>query len=219
MAINPYTLNGLYQKGILDYVDPELCAGQPIVSQYNGMSNPYAQNYMNNAMQGNLYQNHGMQKDSFTFNGGGIGSKSNSFNNMFGQNGVGVYSSSVNNMFGDDKVGSRYQGNAFGTGDTSIGSYYQGGGENSFGGFSDARNSINGGVAKAQAIYNNTPSVIKGIAAVAIGLLGIKMLFKGKGSKTAKKSFLEKIQFWKNPKPEPKKAEKKSFLSKLKFWK
>ena len=219
MAINPYTLNSLYQKGIIDYVDPELCMGQPVISQYN-MQNPY----MNTAMSGNLYHNHGTQADSFSFNGNNvygnetIGSKSSSFSNMFGLGGIGNKSNSTVNMFGTSGVGAKYNSDLLGTGDSSIGANYQGGGENAYGGFADVRNNINGGMAKVQSVYNSTPSILKGIAAVGIGLLGIKMLFRGKSSKAGKKGFLNKLMFWnkQTPAPEP---EKKSFWSKLKFWK
>lgn len=212
MAINPYTLNNLYQHGIIDYVDPELCGMQGIVPM-NGMMNPY-NNYMNSAMQGDLYRNHGMARDSFNFTGSipydstAVGSKSNSFTNM---------------LFGDKSVGTNYQGDILGTGDPSVGAYYQGGFESAHGGFSDVRNNINGGVSKAASVYNNTPAWLKGILAIGVGILGIKMLFRGKGKKAvSKNSFWSKLnpKNWGKPQPQPKtQPQKTSFLSKFKFWK
>ncbi len=58
MSVNSFTLNNLYNQGILDYVPFELCNGSN-VSLMNGMQNPYLQN----AQHGALYQNHG-QNDS-----------------------------------------------------------------------------------------------------------------------------------------------------------
>ena len=66
MAINPYTLNNLYNYGILDYAPYELCNGGVNVSSMNGMQNPY----LSNAMQGTLFQQYGSQADSFTMNNG-----------------------------------------------------------------------------------------------------------------------------------------------------
>ena len=210
MAVNPYTLNSLYQHGIIDYVDPELCAGQ--VAAPIAMNNPYA-NYINTAMQGNLYQNYGTQSDSFNYTGnniynsGAIGSKSEAFSNM---------------MFGDKSIGTRNNSDVLGMGDPSIGAYYQGGFESAHGGFSDVKNNIYGGAAKATSIYNSVPDWLKGVLAVGIGILGIKMLFKGKGKKGG--SFWSKLNpvnwFKKQPAQQPAPTPvKKSFWSKLKFWK
>ena len=58
MAINPYTLNKLYQNGILDYVPTELLMGTPM-GTFTPMSNPY----IDMAKQGGLYQNYEMRKD------------------------------------------------------------------------------------------------------------------------------------------------------------
>ena len=60
MAINAYTLNHLYQNGILDYVPADLLMPTPIGTMIP-MSNPY----LDMAKQGNLYQTHGCTTDSF----------------------------------------------------------------------------------------------------------------------------------------------------------
>lgn len=62
MAINPYTLNNLYNQGILDYAPYDLCNGGINVNSLDGMQNPY----LNAAMQGNLYRNSNIS-DSFGF--------------------------------------------------------------------------------------------------------------------------------------------------------
>ena len=62
MTVNPYTLNSLYNQGVLDYVPYDLYSG--------GMySNPFINTnpYMQSAMQGGLYQNYGMSGDSFFY--------------------------------------------------------------------------------------------------------------------------------------------------------
>ena len=64
MSVSPYTLQNLYDKGILDYVPMEL-ANSTNVSSLTGMQNPY----LNMAAQGNLYQNYGMQQDCFSYMG------------------------------------------------------------------------------------------------------------------------------------------------------
>lgn len=230
MAINPYTLNGLYQKGILDYVDPDLCVGMaaaPMSSMQNPYANLKAQSYMNNAMQGNLYKSHGSQGDSFTFNGGnnpyayqGVGSASNSFTNMFGQTGVGTNYQGSALGFGDPSVGSQATiGIASSFGDPTVGGYYQGGGENAYGGFGDLKNNVSGGMAKATALYNNTPPLLKGLAAIGIGILGVKMLFRGKGKKGGFLSKLNPLNWLSKTKHSVVKPVKTSIWSKLKFWK
>lgn len=51
MSVSPYTLEGLYNKGVLDYVPYELCNGTN-VSSLNAAQNPY----LDMAKQGGLYQ-------------------------------------------------------------------------------------------------------------------------------------------------------------------
>ena len=53
MSVSPYSLEGLYNKGVLDYVPYELCNGANVGS-LNGAQNPY----LNMAKQGGLYQNY-----------------------------------------------------------------------------------------------------------------------------------------------------------------
>ena len=61
--VSLYSLQNLYNQGILYYVPTELASG-PNVSSLNGMQNPY----LNMAAQGNLYQTAGMTPDSFSHN-------------------------------------------------------------------------------------------------------------------------------------------------------
>lgn len=199
MAINPYTLNHLYQNGILDYVPTDLMMGTPVGSVLTPMNNPY----MNMAQQGALYQNYGAA-DSFhssytpgyapnnyqsvstpanyhvglnNYNGYNngmvqIGAKSNAGGlNTFNGYGIGAYNNNgIANSFGEDG---------------SIGSRSNTGGLNTFGGFSDVQNNINGGVNKVSSFINNTPKIILGLLAGTIGVIGIAALFK-RGKKPAK---------------------------------
>ena len=102
MAINPYTLNNLYNYGLLDYAPYELCNGGVNVSSMNGMQNPY----LSNAMQGTLFQQYGSQADSFTMNNGNpftmesIGSQSSAGMNGFGMEGIGAQSQAGMNAWG-----------------------------------------------------------------------------------------------------------------------
>lgn len=183
MAVNPYTLNGLYQKGIIDYVDPELTVGMA-ASPMQGMVNPYANikanEYLNSAMQGQMYHNHGSAQDSFVsnhgqniYNSGAIGSNSTVGSSMFGAQGIGTNSSA---------------GVASSFGDPTVGKYYSGGFEQSMGGLTDVKNGIYSTSAKAQNLYNSTPDWLKGIIAVGIGAFAIKKCFSGMFSKSASKA-------------------------------
>ncbi len=204
MAVNPYTLNNLYAQGIIDYVPAELLMPTPVGSMQS-MTNPY----LNLAKQGNLYQQHG-SGDSFSYTGNvpayaevnEIGSKSSSgILSMFGDKNIGVNNSQgVVSTFGQNGIGYDNQNN--------IASMY--------GGFGDTRQNISNGFGKAQAIYNGTPTVLKGLAAGAIGLWALVHCFKRKKAPKNSKSILAKLNplnwFKKAPKPEP---VKQSFWSKL----
>ncbi len=63
MAVNPFTLNSLYNQGIIDYTPYDLCNGGMYPGMYGAGMNPY----MQSAMQGGLYQNYGMSGDSFFY--------------------------------------------------------------------------------------------------------------------------------------------------------
>lgn len=60
MSVSPYTLEGLYNKGVLDYVPYELCNGAN-VSSLNVVQNPY----LDMAKQGGLYQDY--STDNFQY--------------------------------------------------------------------------------------------------------------------------------------------------------
>lgn len=201
MALNPYTLNHLYEKGILDYVPTDLGITVPV--NYS-TANPY----MNMATQGALYQNAINGTDTFTlgsnvnYNGGytsQIGSMSNAGGlNSFIGNGIGTNNnSSILNSFGfNPNIGTNSNAgvsNSFiGNG---IGQNYNGGGLKIFGGFGDTQNGIQSGLYKTAAIINNTPKLILGLIAGGIGALGIMAAFKRgkKPPKVSNSSFLSKL--------------------------
>jgi hypothetical protein len=188
MAVNPYTLNGLFQKGIIDYVDPELSMGA-VASPMQGMVNPYAnikaETYLNNAMQGQMYHNHGNVSDSFT----STGSFNNAGQNIYNQTEIGSNSTVGSSMFGAQGIGSKSTlGIASSFGAPSIGAQYQGSFEQSMGGLSDVKNGVYSTTAKAENLYNSTPDWLKGILAVGIGIFAIKKCFSGMFSKSASKA-------------------------------
>ena len=200
MALNPYTLNHLYEKGILEYVPTDLG-----VSVLPGVLNTPANPYLDMAMQGGLYQNAIGGSDTFTSgvnnyvaygangsniaNNGGYPQQIGSLSNAGGMstfNGVGV------GIQNDNSVAKTF---GFANG---IGEQYQGGGLNVFGGFSDTQNNMKNGFYKTAAIINNTPRFVLGLLAGAIGIGAVTMAFK-KGKKPPQKpntSFLAKL----NPK-------------------
>jgi len=202
MAVNPYTLAHLCDKGILDGADIAMLNAptMPIM--------PIGNQYLDMAMQGNLYQNSGMGYDSFhssyspaytpsypntiTTNGyngmpAAIGSMSNAGGmNAFNGYGVGVYNN--NNTL-----------TAFGE-DGFTGSQSAAGGLNAFGGFSDTQNNISSGFNKTMSAIDRTPKAIWGLLAGAIGITGIALMFKrGKKPDLTNESsnLLTKLKFWK----------------------
>ena len=219
MALNPYTLNHLYEKGILDYVPTELMMGAPMGTM-SVMNNPY----LDMAKQGGLYQNHGAAVDSFhssftpaytpqypqnvsagsnygyryNSNTSGIGGyNQNSISSSFGMNGViGSQSNAgITNTFSGYGVGVNNQNgilNSLGGGN-SVGSQSNAGGLGTFGGFTDVENNINSGVNKVNSFVDRTPKFILGIAATAIGIIGLRALFK-RGKKPVKTG--ETNSFW-----------------------
>ena len=196
MAVNPYTLNQLYQNGILDYVPTDLMMGNPVGSMLTPMVNPY----LNMAQQGALYQNHGTATDSFH----------SSFTPAYTPNNYQSVSSSANSYVGlnnysgmPPQIGSRsnaggmaafngygigkYNNNGFASAvgeDGTIGYMSNAGGMNSVGGFADTQNNISSGINKVSSVINNTPKIILGVVAGAIGLVGLAALFK-RGKKPA----------------------------------
>ena len=181
MALNPYTLYHLYEKGILEYVPTDLAAGIPVAPMMQ-MSNPY----LDMAQQGSLYQNHGIHNDSFHLSANPvpsqpqIGSHSQAGGmNTFNGTGIGAYS----------RAGGANTYNGVG-----IGAYSQAGGVNTFGGFADTQNNIVNGYYKTKSVIDRTPKFVLGLAAAGIGILGLKAGFGIFGKKAAKKtSFLSKL--------------------------
>ena len=84
MAVNPYTMNHLYNQGIIDYVPYNLTGG-PFYPLPTGEFNPYLQS----AMQGNLYHTYGEGCDTFTNSLGGVNGNLLFNNSTGGINGFG----------------------------------------------------------------------------------------------------------------------------------
>ncbi len=202
MALNPYTLYNLYDKGIIECVPTDLLAPTPLAPMAS-MSNPY----LDMAKQGGLYQNHGTQTDLFrssaiqppetvhtgsmsqagglnTFNGVGIGgANQNTTAGTFGfNNRIGAYNTSGGlNTFNGVGIGA--QSNA--------------GGMNVFGGFGDTKNNLINGYNKTVSIINNTPKVLLGLLGGAIGMGAVMMAFR-RGKKPANPA---KTGFWSHLNP------------------
>ena len=217
MALNPYTLYHLYDKGILEYVPTDLMMGTPMGAMMP-MSNPY----LDMAMQGGLYQNHGMANDSFQMSGvqspyvqnyqsnptvgngiTQIGALSNAGGlNTFNGYGVGTQSAaSIPGAFGfNGNIGAYSDSSVLNTfNGHGVGSQSQAGGLNTFGGFTDTQNNISGGFNKMMTIVDRTPKVVLGLFAGAIGIGSLILAFK-KGKKPA--TTTHSTSFWSklNPK-------------------
>ena len=200
MAINPYTLNGLYEKGIIDYVPFELLTPTPVGVQT--MTNPY----LNLAKQGSLYSQYG-SGDSYSFSAGntgaldntnigsqsaagtnayglaGIGFQSNTGINAYGLQGIGSQSNAGFNAYGVQGIGSQSNAgmNAYGT--QGIGSHSASANGNAWGGITDAKNSISNGFNAAASVYERTPGFIKGaVSLLIIGGTAYHLLKRGKKS-------------------------------------
>ena len=198
MTVNPNTLYGLYYKGILDYVPMDLCMPTPIAS-FGNMQNPY----MNSAMSGNLYQQHGNGYDTFTQSQGQYGYVGNPYANL--NNGY----NSMNTPQYNGQIGSQASGGlgkifGFSGGGQNQAQgpnmFGQGGGigvqsnqsiENNFGGFGDFKNNIKSTASKV----GDLPTWIKGIASGAILLGTLIFCFKGKKKPKGKQagSLLSKL--------------------------
>lgn len=213
MALNPYTLYNLYDKGILECVPTDLLAPTPMGAMMP-MNNPY----LDMAKQGGLYHNHGSQADSFQISGvqspyvqnyqtyGNIGNsiQTGSMSPAGGLNtfnGVGIGGANPHTTAGafgfNNTTGVYNQAGGLNTfNGIGIGSQSPAGGMNTFGGFADTRNSVANGFNKTMSIINNTPKLILGIIGGAIGLWALTAAFK-RGKKPSKiKGFLSHM----NPK-------------------
>ena len=221
MALNPYTLNHLYQNGILDYVPTDLINTMPSPGLLS-MNNPY----LDMAKQGMLYQNSGLTQDSFaqsqyqsvgTNYGAALGSNNGtSAYNYNGQNGAVVTTGSMSNTGGMSAFNGigigRYNSNSIASsmGENgivgtlsnagglnafngyNIGTQSSSGGINAFGGFTNNQN----GFSKSISIIERTPKLLLGVIAGIIGTTGIIFAFKRckKPVKTTQnKSFLSKM--------------------------
>ena len=186
MTINPYILNGLYQKGIIDYVPMDL-GFAPNVSSMNYVSGDA---YMKSAMQGAMYQNYGYGSDSYTRNfNQQIGTHSAAADNALTLQGIGGSANVNYAAFGDPRIGSHAPSavNALGFSDSD--SQYNVA-ENALGGFSDVKRSYN----QTMTAIHNTPTIVKGVISALIGIGGIYLfLKKGKKPKQPKQSLLSRL--------------------------
>ena len=210
MAVNPYTLNHLYQNGILDYVPTDLMMGTPVGSILTPMNNPY----MNMAQQGALYQNHGIATDSFhssytpAYTPNDYQSVSSSANAYVGANRYNGYNNGMVQIGARSNAGGLNTFNGYGVGSrnnngigSAVGEYgnfgiqTNAGGLNTYGGFTDTQNNISSGIDKVSNALNNTPKLLLGLAAATIGVIGLASLFKGgkKPPKTTGTSFWSKL--------------------------
>ena len=218
MALNPYTLYNLYEKGILEYVPTDLMMGTPMGAMMP-MSNPY----LDMAKQGGLYQNHGTYSDSFQMNNGmyyGTNGAVNPYVIQNGTNGTAAIGSKSN-------TGIYNTFNGYGIGTQNVNSVADSFGFNNINGVQSNSGIMNsfgfsnsGFLDKTVSIISSTPKIVLGIIAGGIGIAGLMAAFKRgkKPTKTNKKSFLSKLKFWKKEPPKTT-SNKTSFWSKLKFWK
>lgn len=177
MSVSPYTLNNLYNQGVLDYAPYDLCTG---VNMNNNL-------YMQNAMQGSLYQNYGSGSDMFVNNGvnGGV-NNSIGFNNLqTGMNGFGGVNG--NTGFNNSQAGM----NGFGGVNGNIISNNPQAGINGFG----------GGFGELGQKISNVPTFVKGLVSGAL-ILGTAILcLRGKKKPPVQEQgFFSKLKFWKKNK-------------------
>ncbi len=171
---NPFTLNNLYSHGIIDYVPYDLCNG---VNVSSGIANPYLQS----AMQGSLYQNHGMYGDSFTYS------------SPFGMQQLAVNSQAGKNAWGMQGIGTESSAglNAFGLG--GIGTNSQAG-VNAWGGFNDVGGNVSAHLDGTLSFFDRIPKAVKGIAAGLLMIGSLALVFRGKKKPPVQKtSFFSKL--------------------------
>lgn len=222
MTVNPYTMNMLYQKGILDYVPQDLMISTPI-PVFGDVSNPY----LNSAMQGNLYQQYGTMGDSFTSSanaGGGyyntqIGANSNiSTNRFFGNGATGSsFQNGLRSMFGFNGNGCQSDSGVTMFGESGIGGNSNINMGNTYGGFEDVKNNLSTGFNKTISTVTGLPTVTKGLIAAGILVLTLCGMFKGgkKPPKTSSTGFWSKLFKKSKPAPPPKKL---TTWEKIKNW-
>ena len=192
MSFNAFTAQKLYENGILDYVPMDLVSGPMIGAGMNTMN---GQQYLNYAMQGNLYNSYGCSCDSFTSSNQNhinldstkIGNKSNVASNAIGFFGIGHKSNAGANGFGLQGIGNKSTAGVNGFGLQGIGNKSNINFESSFGGFTDAKNSAS----DTANTIGSIPKPVWGILSLIIGGIALVSLFKGK-----KKPPVEKTSFW-----------------------
>ena len=168
MALNSFTAQKLYENGILDYIPTDLISG-PIPGA--GLANLNGHQYLNYAMQGNLYSNYNHSCDSFT------STNTNSAQHInLNPTAIGTKSNVASNALGFFGIGSKSTAGAHGFGFEGIGSKSNISFESSFGGFQDARDKVSN-VTNTMA---GIPKPVWGILSFAIGALTLVSLFKGK---------------------------------------
>ena len=213
--VSLYSLQNLYNQGILDYVPAEL-ASAPNVSSLAGMQNPY----LNMAMQGNLYQSAGMAPDSFSYTNAGInaitqdGTAGHANAGYVGGNAGGGYYTAGLNGFGGINGNYGFNNpqagmNGFGGVNGNVGFNNPQAGINGLGGVNGnvltnnsqaGINGFGGGFGKLGQAISNTPNSIKGLLAAGL-IIGTAALCLKRGKK-----------------PPVKQPQTSNFFSKLKFW-
>ena len=210
MSVNPYTLQCLYEKGILDYVPYDLMGGVPMGTMSSTGINPY----MQMAAQGGLYQNYGAGHDSFTHSSDyisasatpGIYSNYGGYNNIqagslsqtspiagYTSNGIGMRGG-----YGSG-IGAYNNQNALGI-NGDIGAYNR---QNILGldsSLNDVSSGVSSGFRTASSAFNSTPKIVKDVLAAGIAILGVMLLIKKakkpKATNSQTTSFISKM----NPK-------------------
>ena len=189
------------------------------VAPLTSAANPY----MNMAMQGDLYQNHGMYGDSFQMSdvqspyvqnyqtygnvdvNTQIASKSKAGGlNTFNGYGVGTKNTnSLARILGFNGIGHKSNAgglntfNGYGVGTKSLADR-----KNIFGEYTDSQNPFEAGINKTASVISGTPKLILGLAAGIIGFIGLRSAVKG-------------LKFWGKAKTKAKTKTHHSFMSKL----
>lgn len=193
MALNPYTLYHLYDKGILDSVPMDLVTDSPVGAMMP-MSNPY----LDMAQQGGLYQNYGMYNDSFSHTGVSSPYSSSIVNPVPYSAPIGSLSQAGGmNTFDGVGIGAYNLSGGMNTfNGVGIGALSQAGGENMFGGLPNVQNNITNGYYQTRSILDRTPKIILGLGAVALMFIALKKGFgrvSAKKPKTNNSGFLTKL--------------------------
>ena len=177
MALNPYTLYHLYEKGILEYVPVDLMGGTPVAPMM-----PVTNPYLDMAQNGDLYQNYGMNNDTFTYNQGIQSPYTNQPSNPIpAHTTIGVASQAGGlNTFNGVGIGGYSQAGGMNTfNGVGIGGQNQNGSMDILGGVGTVGNGLANGYNRTISAIDRVPRFILGLAAAAIGIIGLKHAFKG----------------------------------------